>query len=63
MDKRRHQKLSGGTEQLIDNRFRLAVAKDLARIYADVLHDPIPPDLQKLLRRLETNSRNGHPSL
>ena len=32
---------------------QLAVARDLARIYADVLNDPMPPDLARLIERLE----------
>jgi hypothetical protein len=32
---------------------KLAVARDLARIYADVLHDPLPPDLRWLIGCLE----------
>ncbi len=32
---------------------RLAVARSLARIYADVLTEPLPPVLAELLNRLE----------
>ncbi len=32
---------------------RLAVARSLARIYADVLREPLPPVLVELLNRLE----------
>ncbi len=32
---------------------RLAVARNLARIYADVLREPLPPVLAELLHRLE----------
>ncbi len=32
---------------------RLAVARNLARIYADVLREPLPPVLAELLNRLE----------
>ena len=32
---------------------QLAVARDLARVYADVLNDPMPPDLLRLIERLE----------
>ncbi len=32
---------------------RLAVARNLARIYADVLKEPLPPILAELLNRLE----------
>jgi hypothetical protein len=34
---------------------RLAVARNLARIYADVLKEPLPPILAELLNRLEAH--------
>jgi hypothetical protein len=42
--------------QLVDNAFRLAIARDLARIYADVLHDPLPPSLVRLIERMESQT-------
>jgi len=39
---------------------QLAVARELERIYADVLRDPLPPDLLRLIQRLE--SRATHPA-
>jgi hypothetical protein len=32
--------------------YRLAVAQNLARIYAEVLQEPPPPELQRLLNAL-----------
>jgi len=40
--------------QLADRALQLAVARGLARIYADVLRDPLPPDLLRLIERLES---------
>ena len=31
----------------------LAIARNLGRIYADVLEEPIPPELQRLIERLQ----------
>jgi hypothetical protein len=31
----------------------LAIARNLERIWSSVLHEPIPADLQRLIRRLE----------
>ena len=53
MGTRQHRNSSAGFERLIGYCFRLAIARDLVRIYSDVLRDPIPGDLQKLLTRLE----------
>jgi hypothetical protein len=39
---------------------RLAIARNLARIYADVLNDPLPDDLRRLIERWET--RQGPPA-
>lgn len=38
---------------LVGRALRLAIARDLSRIYADVLHDPVPPDLRRLIDGLE----------
>ena len=39
---------------------RLAIARNLARIYADVLNDPLPEDLRRLIEHWET--RQGPPA-
>ena len=39
--------------QRADTVVQLAVAREVARIYADVLNDPMPPDLARLIERLE----------
>jgi hypothetical protein len=35
---------------------RLAIKRDLARIYADVLHNPLPPSLLRLIETLESRT-------
>jgi hypothetical protein len=48
-------------EQRVERVLQLAAARDLVRIYADVLNDPPPPDLLRLIERLESRatSREG----
>jgi len=53
MSKHPQQREPESVGRLIGDRFRLAVARDLARIYADERHDPLPPDLKRLIARLE----------
>jgi hypothetical protein len=51
--------------QLVGHALRLAIARDLARIYADVLHDPVPPDLRRLIEGPEhqtTHRRSDRPA-
>jgi hypothetical protein len=45
--------------------FKLAIARDLKRIWADVLQEPLPTDLQRLIKRLEqvTRPTEGQESL
>lgn len=38
------------------NRDMLAIARNLARIYRDVLEEPLPPALEHLLARLENGA-------
>ncbi len=40
-------------------RDRLAVARNLARIYADVLEERLPKDLQSLLEKWERGDNEG----
>jgi len=40
-------------EKLVENNFQLIMARKLKAIWADVLQESIPPDLQALLSRLE----------
>jgi hypothetical protein len=41
---------------LADGVLQLAVARELARIDADVLQDPLPPDPLRLIARLESRA-------
>lgn len=56
-----HHLRSDREEQRADRVLQLAAARDLVRIYADVLNDPPPPDLLRLIERLESRatSREG----
>jgi hypothetical protein len=45
-----------GTLVSIDGGRQLAIARNLRRLYEDVLHEPLPCDLQRLIARLQENS-------
>ena len=45
--------------QVAHRALQLAAARDLERIYADVLHDPLPPDLLRLIKRLEGRQQDS----
>ena len=40
----------------------LMIARNLARLYADVLEEPLPPDLARLIGRLEERLRRRAPA-
>ena len=44
-----------------ENHFKLIMARKLKAIWADVLQEPIPPDLQALLKRLEAAEPRHSP--
>jgi hypothetical protein len=48
-------------EKLAADHFKLIMARKLQAIWADVLQEPIPPDLQALLDRLEQGRRPAEP--
>jgi len=48
-------------EKLAENHFKLIMARKLKAIWADVLQEPIPPDLQALLKRLEAAEPRHSP--
>ena len=48
-----------GTLISIDGGRQLAIARNLARLYEDVLQEPLPCDLQRLIARLEGRSSGG----
>jgi hypothetical protein len=37
--------------------FKLTIAQNLGRIWSDVLQEPLPDDLQRLIRKLERGTR------
>jgi hypothetical protein len=37
----------------VSRSYKLSIALDLERIWSDVLEEPLPQDLQKLIRKLE----------
>jgi hypothetical protein len=48
--------LFSGTLVSIDGGRQLAIARNLARLYADVLDEPLPCDLERLIARLQDPS-------
>jgi Anti-sigma factor NepR len=42
-----------GTLLSLDRGLQLGIARNLARVYAQVLEEPLPADLQRLITRLE----------
>ncbi len=44
---------------LVGNAHRLAVARELARIYRDVLDEPLPAELHHLIVALESRMRQA----
>ena len=48
-----------GTLVSIDGGRQLAIARNLARLYQDVLQEPLPCDLQRLIERLKETASGG----
>jgi hypothetical protein len=48
-----HDPTNAFAEQKADNSMKLAIARDLQRIWSDVLQEPLPTDLRRLIHRLE----------
>jgi hypothetical protein len=48
-----------GTLVSIDGGRQLAIARNLARLYQDVLQEPLPWDLQRLIERLKDTASGG----
>ena len=44
-----------------DARDSLMIARNLARLYSDVLEEPLPPDLARLIGRLEERLTTQRP--
>jgi hypothetical protein len=48
-----HHLINAFAEQKAENSMKLAKARDLQRIWSDVLQEPLPIDLSRLIHRLE----------
>jgi len=48
-----HRRLNAFAEQKLNDTIKLAWARDLQRMWSDVLHEPLPTDLRRLIDRLE----------
>jgi len=48
-----HHPTNAFAEQKADNSMKLAIARDLQRIWSDVLQEPLPTGLRRLVDRLE----------
>jgi hypothetical protein len=59
MEERELNPFEHDDEQLVANRFKLIMARKLKTIWADVLHEPLPRDLQVLLERLESGGESS----
>ena len=62
-----HRPINAFAEQKLEDSLKLAWARDLQRIWSDVLHEPLPTDLRRLIDRLEqvtgvrsAAGRDGH---
>jgi hypothetical protein len=47
-----HRPINAFAEQKLDQNMKLAIARDLQRICSDVLDEPLPTDLRRLIVRL-----------
>jgi Anti-sigma factor NepR len=48
-----HRPINAFADQKVEDSLKLAWARDLQRIWSDVLHEPLPTDLRRLIDRLE----------
>jgi hypothetical protein len=48
-----HHPTNAFAEQKADDSMKLAIARDLQRIWSDVLQEPLPTGLRRLIDRLE----------
>ena len=46
-------------EASLDNSIKLAVARDLARLYSPLVTEPIPPNLRSYIDRLEVTEKRA----
>ena len=48
-----HRPINAFADQKVEDSLKLAWARDLQRIWSDVLHEPLPTDLRRLIDKLE----------
>ena len=48
-----HPSINAFAEQKLDYSIKLAWARDLQRLWSDVLQEPLPADLRRLIDKLE----------
>jgi hypothetical protein len=48
-----HRPINAFADQKLEDSLKLAWARDLQRIWSDVLQEPLPTDLRRLIDRLE----------
>jgi len=48
-----HRRINAFAEHELDHGVKLAIARDLQRIWCEVLQEPVPTDLRRLIDRLE----------
>jgi hypothetical protein len=48
-----HRSINAFAAQKLEDSQKLAWARDLQRMWSDVLHEPLPTDLRRLIDRLE----------
>ena len=48
-----HRSINSFADQKVEDSLKLAWARDLQRIWSDVLDEPLPTDLRRLIDRLE----------
>jgi|SoiMetStandDraft_5_1073268.scaffolds.fasta_scaffold361943_1 anti-sigma factor NepR-like protein len=46
-----HRRINAFAEQELDHSVKLAIARDLQRIWSEVLQEPVPTDLRRLIDR------------
>jgi hypothetical protein len=61
MEERELNPFEHDDEQVVANRFKLIMARKLKTIWAEVLQEPLPRDLQMLLERLESGGESSEP--
>ena len=52
----------GKPDEMLGCEYRLAMARNLSRVYADVLDKPIPADLRAVIARLVAQRERHHRS-